>query len=134
MPSELCEGNGAVPWTIAADPYVPSHYVVLPITAQGAVRQVQSHAVRAERLVNRQRDRLREVVDGLSLPLVGLEVSPRHVSSPNGRRNQQRGPGARLPRGCIGRRCASLQGMWSHHDAKRSVLSLRKLRLDKWCS
>ena len=78
-----------------------------------------------------QGDRLREVLDGLSLPLAGLEISPRHVPSQNGRRNHQRGPGARLPGGCVGRRCASLQGMWIHHDPERIVLSLRQLRLDE---
>ena len=94
--------------------------------------QVQPHAVRTEWMVREPANRIREVPDGLYVPLAEPEVSPAYVPSNNGRRNSTYGFGARLPLGrWIGHgpdRCTSLQGMRSHHDPERVMLPLRELR------
>src|SRR2546426_11260002 len=51
--------------------------------AQGTLRQVQSHPVRAERMVGSERDRLRQLVDGLLVPLFSAQVPPACISCPN---------------------------------------------------
>ena len=55
--------------------------------AQSAVRQVQPHAIRAERVERESRDRVRQIIDRLCGPLFGTQVSPTYVSFPNGRRS-----------------------------------------------
>ena len=68
---------------------------------------------RAERMVGSERDRVRQLVDGLLVPLVSTQVPPACVSCPNGRRGSRCGFGARPPvEKRIGRRAnrrASLQ-------------------------
>ena len=108
------------------------HHPVLLITAQGAVRQVDSRAFRAERGEQECGYRVRQIVEGLLRPLVSAQVSPAYVSSHIGRRSCGYGFAARPP---IGRRVegwadgrASLQGIWGHQDPRRVVLPLRELR------
>ena len=48
------------------------------VSAQSAVRQVQPHAIRAERVERESRDRVRQIVDGLHLP-AGWPSSFSHV-------------------------------------------------------